>query len=797
MSLRMKIQLPLILLIVLISGALGYISYRNASDSIYKSMTDNMDGEAGALVRAVSDVTSRAVEDIARVSAQPDITGFYRGDIHDKDYGLTMTDALKQLMDSYSDLDRISLMDDKGIVVASSSPDTIGRDFSKRAYFQAGIKGENFLAPPFKSSVSNDAVMAVSAPIKLDGNTVGVIYGILSLKRLYANNIAPIKVGEHGFGFLLDADGIIVAHKNPEWVLNDTLHSIPYYKEMVAAADKEPGIKEFVGNNGVPVFNYYEKDKFSGVTAVIQAESEDIFSGLNALRNDAVILSVIAIVVGSILTFLILMPLLRGLKSGMEYADKIAKGDLSGTLKVRSKDELGRLADALRAIPQTLDAVITEYENLEKRVETGDIDTKGDDSRFSGEYAHLIRGTNAILEHLLTIIDHIPAPALILDKDLKIRYVNQVARGLLGPDCRGKTDGEVSHREDNGTASCALTRAAATGKPASAETVAHPGGKRMDIGYSAIPMFDAQGKLAFVLELITDLTEIKSTQRTILDVAAQALDISDRVAAASEQLSAQVQQVSQGTERQRDRADSTATAMEEMNSTVLEVARNAGQASEEAERTREKATEGANLVNKVIASIGEVHKVARDVQVNTEELGSQAEAIGNIMNVISDIADQTNLLALNAAIEAARAGEAGRGFAVVADEVRKLAEKTMTATVEVGSSIKQIQNSTAANVDRVALAAKGVAEATDLASESGGALNEIVNFVAHTTELISGIATAAEEQSATSEEIARAVEEIHGIAVETSNGMAQSSEAVHELSLMAQNLRTLLDKLRS
>ena len=134
---------------------------------------------------------------------------------------------------------------------------------------------------------------------------------------------------------------------------------------------------------------------------------------------------------------------------------------------------------------------------------------------------------------------------------------------------------------------------------------------------------------------------------------------------------------------------------------------------------------------------------------------------------------------------------------MVADEVRKLAEKTMSATVEVGSSIQRIQTSTSDNVKRVTAAAQGVGKATELASESGNALNEIVHFAAHTTELIAGIATAAEEQSATSEEITRAVDEINAIAGETSHGMLESSSAVQELANLAQNLKTLLDKLQA
>ncbi len=74
-----------------------------------------------------------------------------------------------------------------------------------------------------------------------------------------------------------------------------------------------------------------------------------------------------------------------------------------------------------------------------------------------------------------------------------------------------------------------------------------------------------------------------------------------------------------------------------------------------------------------------------------EDLGSSIDKIVKIINLIQNIADRTNLLSLNASIVANKAGDSGRGFAVVASEVRQLAKKSYDAANEVAGIISEIQ----------------------------------------------------------------------------------------------------------
>ncbi len=492
----------------------------------------------------------------------------------------------------------------------------------------------------------------------------------------------------------------------------------------------------------------------------------------------------------------IIRGVLRTLKGVSGFASAIAGGDFNARLDVREKGEFGVMAAAIMEIPVVLTSLMHQGKQLAGDISVGHFRSRFDARQFSGGFGELSGCINSVCDAYTGVLDAISSPLMTGDTRCSIRFLNKEAQKVLGGDHTGRKCSDLLKTTLCDSQGCLAKNAISINGPYSKEVTLNPQGKRIEASVVAAPLHAPTGEVDGFMEIITDITAMKDAQNLMLDVSAEAMTIADRVAAASEELSAQVEEVSQGAEAQRERVHSTAAAMNQMNTAVLEVARSAGNASEQSVETRAKANGGADLVNKVVDSITEINRAAVSLQGNMEELGQQAESIGSVISVISDIADQTNLLALNAAIEAARAGEAGRGFAVVADEVRKLAEKTMDATQHVGGNIQTIQHSTLANISEVTEAVRNIGEATSLAAASGKALTEIVELASANSDVVASIATAAEEQSATSDEITTALEEVNRIVTETTEGMTQASSAVHDLAQTAQHLKTVMERLR-
>ncbi len=197
---------------------------------------------------------------------------------------------------------------------------------------------------------------------------------------------------------------------------------------------------------------------------------------------------------------------------------------------------------------------------------------------------------------------------------------------------------------------------------------------------------------------------------------------------------------------QAARAGEIGSSIEHLSATVTAIAERSDAAAGRAREAGEHASQGRRVVDMTIQSMDRIDHTVSDAAQAVASLGASSERIGAIVAVIKEIAEQTNLLALNAAIEAARAGEQGRGFAVVADEVRKLAEKTTSATQEIGGMIAAIQGETAQAVATIQAGKSEVADGVSRAREAGEALQQIVAGVEGLSRMVQEIAQATQTQ---------------------------------------------------
>lgn len=273
-------------------------------------------------------------------------------------------------------------------------------------------------------------------------------------------------------------------------------------------------------------------------------------------------------------------------------------------------------------------------------------------------------------------------------------------------------------------------------------------------------------------------------------------DTSTNLASASEQISSATEELAAGADSQSRQTSETASAMEEMASSVHLVFENSKKSLDAVDKATREAEEGGKVVQKTMAGMSKMEATVNQSAQKVKELGAKSKEIGKIVGVINEIAAQTNLLALNAAIEAARAGEHGRGFEVVAEEIRKLAEQSARSTVQITNIIEEIQNETALAAESMGSVTKEVEEGARLSDMTGEAFQKVIASVRETADMIRGMAEASKQQATVSDQVAKSVENISSTTKESATASEEIAQSTQELAKLADNLQHLVEQFK-
>lgn len=244
--------------------------------------------------------------------------------------------------------------------------------------------------------------------------------------------------------------------------------------------------------------------------------------------------------------------------------------------------------------------------------------------------------------------------------------------------------------------------------------------------------------------------------------------------------------------KQTESTHNVAAASEQLSASIDEVAENAASVAHKTDDAVQKTENGKQVIVQALGEIIRSEQTFEVIVTSFAELNNYLINIEEIVGIINNIASETNLLALNASIEAARAGEEGRGFAVVASEIRKLANSTTESLRMVAENVSQV-NRLSDEVSRSIASASGVVNrGVREAEDALPVLSEIITYVVEINDATGNIAAITEEQAAAVDMVTNRMVEIAEWADEVQQYANQTGVGLYELSKITEGFRNTL-----
>ena len=282
------------------------------------------------------------------------------------------TNLLKEINKKHSEFALIFVTDSKGQQVARSDDKNQFDNMSDRDYFKAVISNKKTeISDVLISKTTGKPAVVIAIPIfSAQGEFQGILGGTLDLSIIEEMR-SKITIGETGYAFITDSNGLILAHPDIKMVEEQrNVSDIPVVKKALTG---EVGAEAYE-DNGEKIFGSYTVVPTTGWPVVVRQTYDDAFSAVIKAQIKMISIAVAILVITIIIGVLLSKSMIKPLVILKEAAEQLAEGNLSHEFKVNTRDEIGELSESFIEMRESLKILVKQISSASEEVTTSSKD---------------------------------------------------------------------------------------------------------------------------------------------------------------------------------------------------------------------------------------------------------------------------------------------------------------------------------------------------------------------------------------------------------------------------------------
>jgi len=231
-SLQKRILLPIVLLIVAIMVLSTAITYFLSAEAFKENAVSSLAMTAQNKAELIDNWVEDAKGMIAMSAGRNVLEAVLKNDT--EEMRAVANAELSEQIGHLGVFSYINIANAQGEVRASTLPDSVGKvKVPDRQYFQKAMRGEINVSTVYLARTTGKPAFAIAAPIKDNGQVIGVIIGVPDLTKFSEKFVDPVKIGRDGYLFLYDSAGVIFAHRNKSLIMKLNLKDVDWGRHLM------------------------------------------------------------------------------------------------------------------------------------------------------------------------------------------------------------------------------------------------------------------------------------------------------------------------------------------------------------------------------------------------------------------------------------------------------------------------------------------------------------------------------------------------------------------------------------